>query len=91
MFKLKFTKFVILKNKYNCYCYISGLYLCSEVICEACLFRIWSFGCFKRKQREVRCEKNSQANFEFQIEKYNGMDQRPNLVSGGMDQRANLG
>ena len=39
MLELKFTEFVILKNKYNCKCYISGLYLCSGVICEVSWFR----------------------------------------------------
>ena len=46
MLKFKFTEFVILKNKYNCWCYISGLYLCSGVICEVNWFGNRSAGFF---------------------------------------------
>ena len=83
MLELKFTEFVILKNKYNCWWYISGLYLCSGVICEVSWFRNRSGGFFKRKQKEVGVRKIIKRQF--------WVPDRKISVSGGIDQHPNLG
>ena len=83
MFELKFTKFVILKNKNYCLCFISGVYLCSGVICEVSWFRNRPGGFFKRKQMEVGARKI--INRQFWV------PDRKISVSGWMDQHPNLG
>ena len=83
MLELKFTEFVILKNKYNCLFYISGLFLCSGVVCEVSWFRNRSGGFFKRKQMVVGARKIIKRKFWVQDRKIS--------VSGGMDQHPNLG
>ena len=83
MLELKFTEFVILKNKNNCLCYISGLYLCSGVICEVSWFRDRSGGFFKRIQMEVGARKIIKRQFSVPDRKIS--------VSGGMDQHPSLG